>query len=205
MQFDFVFGPALLIVVWALIWPADLATAKPYRWAALGLGLLMLSPLLAIGDTLIRPLAKAQYVSRVMGGLVACAILMFVWFYRSPLHVRLKATVVLRQPAAARRFLAFACLMPLAILPSDIFLSLSWVDFVDDTRARSSRRGIIPFERRNSHWPDVLLVEDWVLSTQCLPCGQRRRRHHPAARSYSEWVPFHPEEPPNMGRFYWRR
>ena len=83
MQFDFVFGPALVIVVWALIWPADLATAKPYRWAALGLGLLMLSPPLALGDTLIRPLAKAQYVCRVMGGMVACAIVGFLWFYRS--------------------------------------------------------------------------------------------------------------------------
>jgi hypothetical protein len=208
MQFDFVFGPALLIVVWALIWPADLATAKPYRWAALGLGLLVLSPLLAVGDTLIRPLAKAQYVSRVMGGLVACAILMFVWFYRSSLHVRLKATVVLREPPPARRFLAFACLMPLAILPSDIFLSLSWVDFVNDTRAAvESRHGIIPFEETKlSHWPDILLVEDWVLSTQCLAV-----RSSDAdgiilpPKGYSEWVPFHPEEPPNLGRFYWRR
>ena len=52
-----------MIVVWALIWPADLATAKPYRWAAMGSALLVLSPLLAVGDTLIRPLAKSQYVS----------------------------------------------------------------------------------------------------------------------------------------------
>ncbi len=208
MQFDFVFGPALVIMVWALIWPADLATAKPYRWAALGLGLLMASPLLAVGETMIRPLAKAQYVSRVMGGLVVCAIVMFVWFYRSDLHVRLKATVVLRQPPAARRFLAFACLMPLAILPSDIFLSLSWIDFVEDTRAAvESRHGIIPFEETKlSQWPDRLLVEDWVLSTQCLAV-----RSSDAdgiilpPRGYSEWVPFHPQEPPNLGRFYWRR
>ncbi len=208
MQFDFVFGPALVIVVWALIRPADLATIKPYRWAAIGLGILVLSPLLAFGDTLIRPLAKTQYVSRVMGGMVVCAILMVAWFYCSGLHVRLKAMVVLHKPPAARRFLAFACLMPLAVLPSDIFLSQSWITFVDNTRAEIRRGGIIPFEETKlSQWPDILLVEDWVMSTQTLAV---RGSHAdgiilPPKAYYGEWVPFQPEEPPNMGRFYWRQ
>ena len=26
----------------------------------------------------------------------------------------------------------------------------------------------------------------------------------PPKAYYGEWVPFQPEEPPNMGRFYWR-
>ena len=147
MQFDFVFGPALVVVVWAVVRPADLATIKPYRWATIGLGILVLSPLLAFGDTLIRPLAKSQYVSRVMGGMVVCAILMLVWFYRSDLHVRLKAMVVL-QPARARRGGSWPSprLMPLAVLPSDIFLSQSWTSFVQTTRATeiTSRGGIIP-------------------------------------------------------------
>jgi hypothetical protein len=207
MQFDFVFGPALVIVVWALVRPADLATAKPYRWAALGLGVLVLTPLLAFGDTLIRPLAKSQYVSRVMGGMVVCATVMFAWFYCSHLHVRLKATVVLHQPPAARRFLAFACLMPLAVLPSDIFLSQSWVKFVEDTREAVARGGIIPFEETKlSQWPDILLVENWVLSTQCLAVRSSDADGIVLPpKGYSEWVPFNPEEPPNMGRFYWRR
>jgi len=208
MQFDFVFGPALVIVVWAVVRPADLATIKPYRWAAIGLGILVLSPLLALGDTLIRPLAKSQYVSRVMGGMVVCAILMLVWFYRSGLHVRLKAMVVLRQPPAARRFLAFACLMPLAVLPSDIFLSQSWTNFVDDTRAEIRRGGIIPFEEtRLSKWPGILLVEDWVMSTQSIALrGSDTDGIILPPKAYlDEWVPFQPAEPPNMGRFYWRQ
>jgi hypothetical protein len=205
MQFDFVFGPALVVVVWALVRPADLATIKPYRWAAIGLGLLVLSPLLAFGDTLIRPLAKSQYVSRVMGGMVVCAIVTFLWLYRSDVHVRLKALVVLRQPPAARRFLAFACLMPLAVLPSDLFLSLSWVDFVDETRAAIARGGIIPFEdTKLSHWPDILLVENWVLSTQCLAVRSSDGDGIILPpKGFDEWVPFNPQEPPNMGRFYW--
>ena len=208
MQFDFVFGPALVIVVWALVRPADLATIKPYRWAAIGLGILVLSPLLAIADTLIRPLAKSQYVSRVMGGMVVCAILMLVWFYCSSLHVRLKAMVVLRQPPAARRFLAFACLMPLAVLPSDIFLSQSWTNFVNDTRAEIRRGGIIPFEETKlSRWPDILLVEDWVMQTQSIAVrGSDTDGIILPPKAYlGEWVPFQPEEPPNMGRFYWRQ
>ena len=27
----------------------------------------------------------------------------------------------------------------------------------------------------------------------------------PPKAYYGEWVPFQPEEPPNMGRFYWRQ
>lgn len=207
MQFDLVFGPAIVIVLWALLRPADLATARPYRWAAIGLALLVLSPLLAATDTLIRPLARAQYLTRVMGGLTVCAIMIFMWLYRSDLHVRLKALIVLRRPEAAGRFLAFACLMPLAILPSDLFLSKTWIDFVSTTRATvTSRGGIIPFEETPlSHRPDLLLVENWVLSMQSLALRSRDKDGIIVPpRGFDEWLPFLPEEPPNMGRFYWR-
>jgi hypothetical protein len=207
MQFDLVFGPAIVIVLWALLRPADLATARPYRWAAIGLALLVLSPLLATTDTLIRPLARAQYLTRVMGGLTVCAIMIFMWLYRSDLHVRLKALIVLRRPEAAGRFLAFACLMPLAILPSDLFLSKTWIDFVSATRATvTSRGGLIPFEETPlSHRPDLLLVENWVLSMQSLALRSRDKDGIIVPpRGFDEWLPFMPEEPPNMGRFYWR-
>jgi len=207
MQFDLVFGPAIVIVLWALLRPADLATARPYRWAAIGLALLVLSPLLAATDTLIRPLARAQYLTRVMGGLTVCAIMIFMWLYRSDLHVRLKALIVLRRPEAAGRFLAFACLMPLAILPSDLFLSKTWIDFVSATRATvTSRGGLIPFEETPlSHRPDLLLVENWVLSMQSLALRSRDKDGIIVPpRGFDEWLPFMPEEPPNMGRFYWR-
>jgi hypothetical protein len=208
MQFDLVFIPALVIVVWALARPADLATVRPYRWAAIGLALLVLCPLLALGDTLVRPLARSQYVSRVIGSLVLCAIVLFMWFYRSGLHVRLKAAVVLRQKPAARRLLVFACLMPLAVLPSDIFLSLSWVDFLDATRATvTSRSGLIPFEDTPlSRWPVSLLVEDWVVPTQSLAVRSSDRDGLILPpRDYKGWLPFAVEEAPRLGRFYWSR
>jgi hypothetical protein len=207
MQFDLLFFPALSIVVWALVRPADLATSKPYRSAAIGLLLLLLSPLLALTDTLVRPLAKSQYVSRVMGGLTVCAIMTFMWLYRSDFHVRLKALIVLRRREAARRFLAFGFLMPFAILPADIFLSKTWVDFVQSTRTTiMSRGGIIAFEDTPlSHRPDFLLVENWVLSLQSLALRSKDTDGIIVPpRTFDEWVPFPPEEPPNMGRFYWR-
>ncbi len=207
MQFDLVFGPAIVIVVWALVRPADLATAKPYRWAAIGLALLVLSPLLSMTDSLVRPLAKSQYVTRVMGGLTVCAIMIFMWLYRSDLHVRLKALIVLRRRDASRRFLAFACLMLLAILPADIFLSKTWVDFVHSTRATvTSRDGIIAFEDTPlAHRPDFLLVENWVLSIQSLALRSKDTDGIIVPpRGFNEWLPFAPDEPPNIGRFYWR-
>jgi len=207
MQFDMLFFPALTIVVWALVRPADLATAKPYRWAAIGLALLVLSPLMAFTDTLVRPLAKSQYVTRVMGGLTVCAIMVFMWLYRSDFHVRLKALIVLRRREAAQRFLAFAFLMPFAILPADIFLSKTWVDFLQSTRATiASRSGIIPFEETPlSRRPDFLLVENWVLSTQSLALRSSDSDGIIVPpRGFNEWLPFPPEEPPNIGRFYWR-
>jgi hypothetical protein len=207
MQFDLVFGPAIVIVVWALVRPADLATAKPYRWAAIGLALLVVSPLLSMTDTLVRPLAKSQYVTRVMGGLTVCAIMTFMWLYRSDLHVRLKALIVLRRREAAQRFLAFACLMPIAILPADIFLSRTWVDFIRSTRTTvMNRSGIIAFEDTPlAHRPDFLLVENWVLSTQSLAVRSKDKDGIIVPpRGFDEWLPFPAEEPPNMGRFYWR-
>ena len=194
-------------MAWALVRPADLATSRPYRWAAIGLLLLALSPLLALTDTLIRPLAKSQYVSRVMGGLTVCAIMIFMWLYRSDFHVRLKALIVLRRREAARRFLAFGFLMPFAILPADIFLSKTWVDFVQSTRTTvMSRSGIIAFEDTPlAHRPDFLLVENWVLSLQSLALRTKDRDGIIVPpRGFNEWLPFPPEEPPNMGRFYWR-
>jgi len=130
-----------------------------------------------------------------------------MWLYRSDFHVRLKALIVLRRREAAQRFLAFAFLMPFAILPADIFLSKTWVDFLQSTRATiTSRSGIIPFEETPlSRRPDFLLVENWVLSTQSLALRSKDGDGIIVPpRGFDEWLPFPPEEPPNIGRFYWR-
>ncbi len=93
------------------------------------------------------------------------------------------------------------------VLPSDIFLSLTWVDFIEATRADVvGRSGIIPFEdSKLSRYPEILLVENWVLSTQSLAV---RANDHSGIivppKGFDEWVPFLLQEPPNLGRFYWR-
>ena len=81
MQFDLALAAALVVVVWGLVRPRDLLTGKPYRWAGVCLVMLALSPLLALSDTLVRPLAKSQYVARTAAGLVIVAIVLFIWFY----------------------------------------------------------------------------------------------------------------------------
>ena len=70
LQFDLALAAALVVVGWGLVRPRDLSGGKPYRWAGLLLVILALSPLLALSDTLVRPLAKSQYVARQAAGLV---------------------------------------------------------------------------------------------------------------------------------------
>ena len=207
MQFLLAFGAVAIVVMWALLRPADLVKVKPFAWAAIVLMLLALSPLMAVGETLVRPLAKSQYVARTMGGLVVACLVAFIWLHASPAHWRIKAMVVLRQPAAARHLLAFALLLPLAVLPSDLFLSATWIDYLADLRATvRSHKGLVAFEDTPlSRWPDVLLVENWVLPSQSLAL-----RSGPGdgvilpPKGFNEWEPFPPLEPPNLGRFYWR-
>ena len=113
-----------MVVVWALVRPRDLALARPYRWAAVCLVILALSPLLALSDVVVRPLAKSQYVARTAAGLIIASIVVFIWAYAAKLRGKLPALVVLRRVrGGARRFLVFALLMLLAVLPSDIFLT----------------------------------------------------------------------------------
>src|SRR4029079_6816754 len=70
LQFDLVLLAALFVGVWGLVRPAALEGSRPYAWAAVLLALLALSPMLAIGDGLVRPLAKSQYVARTVSGLI---------------------------------------------------------------------------------------------------------------------------------------
>jgi len=61
-----------------LVRPRDLLSNKPYRWAGVLLVILALSPLLALSDTLIRPLAKSQYVARTVGGLIIAGMIVLI-------------------------------------------------------------------------------------------------------------------------------
>ena len=129
MQFDLALAAALVVVVWALVRPRDLALAKPYRWAAVCLVILALSPLLVLSDIVVRPLAKSQYVARTAAGLVIAAIVVFIWAYA--LHPARQAAGLRRPAPRPRRRAALPRLRALRCcwrcLPSDIYLTQSWI------------------------------------------------------------------------------
>jgi hypothetical protein len=207
MQFDLVVAAALVVVVWALLRPRDLALAKPYRWAAVCLVILALSPLLMLGDVVVRPLAKSQYVARTAAGLIIASIVVFIWAYASSVRAKLPAFVVLAKPAAARRFLIFALLILVAVLPSDIFLTQSWVSYLDAMRATvRDHDGVISFEDSLlSRHPYDLLVEAWILPSQSLALRARRGDGIVAPpKDFTAWQPFPPAEPYPLGNYVWR-
>ena len=207
MQFDWALGATLTIAIWALVRPEDLRIAKPYRWAALMLVGLALSPLLALSDTLIRPLAKSQYVARTVSGLIIATMMVFIWLYGSQALPNWRVRTALQTPEVRRRLLAFVTLMPFAMLPSDLFLTSTWVSYLNAMRVTVvSRPGLIPYEETPmAHLPDFLLVENWALSTQSLALRSRQGDGIILPpKDFKDWVPFPPSQPPNIGRFFWR-
>lgn len=208
LQFDLALLATVVLVAWALVRPADLARNRPYAYAAVFLALLALSPLLALTDGLVRPLAKSQYVARTVSGLIIATMVVACVAYRTVPPLRLPVFEALRRPDAARRFLSFSFVMLLAGLPADLQLTQSWVGYLEAIRASiQSRGGIIPVEDTPlARPPYSLFVEDWVLTSQSvLLRGKPTDAVLAPPRSYmNQWVPFPPEELPNMGRFYWR-
>ena len=207
LQFDMALAAALVVVGWALFKPQALLVARPYWWAGLFLAILALSPLLALSDTLVRPLAKSQYVARTAAGLVIATIVAFIWVYRSSLQVKLQALVVLRTPEASRRFIAFALSMMLAGLPSDIYLTRTWISYLDTIRLEvRARDGVIAFEdtplARNPH---LLLVEASILPSLSLALRAKRGDGIVAPpRAFEGWQPFPPGQPYDLGPYMWR-
>jgi len=207
LQFDLALAGVLVIVVWGLVRPRDLLTGKPYRWACVLLVMLALSPLLALSDTLVRPLAKSQYVARQAAGLVIVAIVLFIWFYGTLLRDRLAVFAVLRTPEAASRFLAFALVVTLAILPSDIYLTRTWSSYLDVVRAEvRSKDGVIAFENSPlAQHPYDLLVEAWILPSQSLAMRAKRGDGIIAPpKDFKSWQPFPPADPYPLGDYSWR-
>lgn len=207
LQFDLALAAAIVVVMWALVRPRDLLLSKPYRWAALCLVLLALSPLLVLGDTLVRPLAKSQYVARTAAGLVTASIVVFIWAYGSNLRGKLPAFVVLGKAPAAWRFLTFALVMLLAVLPSDIYLTQNWVSYLDTVRSTvRAQDGVIAFEESPlAKHPYDLLVEAWILPSQSLALRAKRGDGIIAPpKGFNAWQPFPPAEPYPLGKYVWR-
>lgn len=208
LQFNLVLVATLIVIVWAIVRPEALKSPRPYVWAMGFLGLLVLSPLLALSDEMVvRPLAKSQYVARTVSGLIIGSMVLVMLIHRSPIGLRVPALAMLRVPEASRRFLSFAMVMLVAGVPADLYLTQSWANYLDAMRtAVRSGGGIIAAEDTPiSKRPYSLFVENWVLTSQSLLMRSKPSDGVLAPpRTYQDWVPFPPEELPNMGRFYWR-
>ena len=208
LQFDFALAATVTVIIWALVKPSDLARNRPYAWAGVFLVLLALSPLLALTGGVVRPLAKSQYIARTVSGLIIAMMVVVCVAYRTMPPIRLPAFEVLRRPEAARRFLSFSFLMLVAGLPADLLLTHSWVGYLEAIRSSVQvRGGVIPIEETPlARPPYSLFVEDWAFTTQSLVLrGKPSDGVLAPPQAYAgQWVPFPPEEPPNMGRFRWR-
>jgi len=207
LQFDLAFLPVATVAIWSLVRPEQLRTIRPYLWAAVWVVLLALSPLLALTDTLLRPLARSHYVARTASGLIIAAMVVFLWCYTARKLDRWRVRLVLQGGVARRRVLVFAYLILLAMVPSDIFLSVSWQSYLTSFRQTvTSHTGVIAFEDTPmAQWPEVLLVENWTLPLQGLILRSKRGDGIVAPpRTYTGWTPFPPDDPPHLGRFVWR-
>lgn len=207
MQFDMMLSAALVVVIWALVDPRALLGIRPYAWAAVFLVVLALSPILAVNDTLVRPLAKSQYVARTAAGLVIAAIVIFIWTCRSKVGIKVPALAILRTPEAARRFVGFALLMLLAGLPADIYLTKTWMSYLDAVRAVvRAQSGVIAFESTPlAKNPHLHLIEAWILPSQSLVLRAKRGDGIIAPpQRFDSWQPFPPAQPYDLGAFVWR-
>ena len=103
---------ALIVVVWALVKPRALLGVRPYAWAALFLVVLALSPILAMNDTLVRPLAKSQYVARTAAGLViasfSSSFIGLVGFSLTALMLFVVQSIIFLYPASRLKGAALA-------------------------------------------------------------------------------------------------
>jgi hypothetical protein len=146
-------------------------------------------------------------VARTAAGLVIATIIVFIWAYRSRLGAKLPALAVLRLPEASRRFVAFALLMLLAGLPADVYLTRTWMAYLEAVRTVvRTQNGVIAFEDTPlAKDPHLHLVEAWILPSQSLAMRAKRGDAIIAPpRKFDSWQPFPPAKPYDLGQFAWR-
>jgi hypothetical protein len=140
-------------------------------------------------------------------GLVIASMVIIVWAYKARPVRKLPALAAFEAPAAGRRLLGFSCLMLLAVVPSDLFLTATWSSYLGALSATvRNNSGVVAFEDTPlAKRPHNLLVENWVLTTQSLALRSKAEDAVVAPpKGFDEWVPFPPREPPNIGLFFWR-
>ncbi len=209
MQFMLSMVAALTLGIWALLKPADLLRLRPYLWAGVWIVVLALSPLLAVGDNLVRPLAKSQYVARALSGGLIAGIVITIWIYASRSGHTFAVMKMLRVPEVGGRFLAFTCALFLGMLPSDLYLTATWSGYMNAFIATvQGNRGIVAFEDSPlSTRPHNLLVENWTLPSASLVLRAKEGDGIVVPpRDFTDWQPFKAAEwHPDLGRFFWRK
>ena len=99
-------------------------------------------------------------------------------------------------------------MMLLAGLPADLYLTQTGsATSMPCARACARRAASSPVEDTPiARRPHSLLVENWVLTSQSLLLRGKSSDGvlAPPPDLHRQWVPFPPQELPNMGRFYWR-
>ena len=207
LQFDLALAAAAVVVLWALLQPDGLRRTTPFLWASAFVALLALSPLLAVGDFVVRPMALSQYFARFASGAVIAAIVLVIWAHASGLHRRLPALAMLRRPEVSRRLLVFAGLLLAASVPADLLLTANWLHYLDTLKTVvRAQSGVIAIEDTAlARKPDLLLVENWTMPSQSLVVRSKAGDGVVAPfRWYAGWSPFPPEIPPDLGRYTWR-
>jgi hypothetical protein len=206
--FDLLLLAALVVILWALARPEALATARPYRWAAIALVAVALAPLLALVHTAFGPpFLYSQNIARTAAGPVIAAVVVFMWMHKSGWRRKPKAFAVLASGEVGRRLLAFACLLFLATVPWNAMLVRLYASYLDLLReATSARGGVVAFEdTRLPTVPRLLQAEGWS-----LPITSALVRRHPGdaviapPRDYGGWQPVAVSELSDLGRFRWR-
>ena len=202
-QFVLMLAASLIVVAWGLFRPDDLCRRRPYILAGCVLLLLALSPALAGEFPWLRPHGEEHYSARSFAGLLVAAIVVFIWV-RSWREATASAPLkILEDAAVARRLLAFSTLMLLAVLPSAIFLTTTWISYLGAVRTvvRSHHGMVTIADTPLSQPPHVFLVDPLVTSLS-LALRSTPRDGIVVVSTLSEDNQF--VESLDLGRFFWR-
>jgi len=192
--FDLASVAALVIAVFVLVRPADLATMRPWLLAAPALIALALLPLLVLTSSYFGPpFAYSQNITRLAAGPVLVAIILFMWAHP-------------KTPAPSR-LLSFAGLLFLATLPWNATLAVLFTSYLHEMKAAiGNRPGVIAYEDTPLPTkPRLLQGEVWS-----LPITSAILRKSPAdgviapPRGYAGFLPYAAADLPDLGRFRWQ-
>lgn len=204
VQLALMLSAALTVVIWGLLRPGDLRRRGPYVLACCLLLLIALSPVLAWQFPQFRPDALEHYRARNAAGIVTAAVVVFIWARTYRCGAWLAALMMLEDPVVARRFLTFSLLMLLAILPSSIFLTTTWMSFLEVMRTTiRTHHGIVAAaDTPLSRPPYVFLADPEFLVSLSLALRSAPGDGIVIAPGFN---PYHlPTELPDFGQYFWR-